>query len=215
MVHGRHDRLSGRARAALCLRRADAAVARRSRLFVSGVPATWVYMAERNGARRGLTAMSAERIIHIQRPRIPLALRARFAWTFFGAGLFTAITLFLLGFYLLREAIFNPLQASPAVIVSAGFMITLSSFLFAYLSLPRLKALFARQRELDQNPIEWATPVLTVYGEALREQIETEQVLVLERRLPAIRESARARRELSPADSGPRSSCGDSAHARR
>jgi hypothetical protein len=146
--------------------------------------------------------MEEERVIHIQRPKIPLVLRARFAWTFFGAGLFAAINLFLIGFYLLKEAIRDPLHASGAVIVSAGFMLALAGFLFVYLLRPRVEAAFVTQSDWEPHPNQWPTRILTVQKEEARQEIEVKQALGFERQLPPVREAVTLRRALAPADSG-------------
>lgn len=68
----------------------------------------------------------------------------RFEWTFFGLDLFAAINLFLCGAYLLAEAIRDPLEASEAGVIAAGFTLALASFLLTYLVWPRAKYVFGR-----------------------------------------------------------------------
>jgi len=90
--------------------------------------------------------MTTERTIYVHdRRRTPLVLRARFEWTFFGLGLFAAINLFLVGSFLLMEALRNPIAASTTVIVAGAFMVALAGFLLIYLARPRFKAASARK----------------------------------------------------------------------
>jgi hypothetical protein len=87
--------------------------------------------------------MEDERRFYVHNPRpSPLALRARFAWTFFGLGLFAAINLFLFVAYLLSEALRDPLDATGIAIVTAGFMPALAGFLLVYIVWPRAKSVF-------------------------------------------------------------------------
>ena len=119
--------------------------------------------------------MRNERVIYVQdRHRTPLALRARFAWTFFGTGLFAAINLFLMGIYFLLEAVRDPLDSSPASIVAGSFMLTLAFFLLAYLTLPRVKAFFVHQARIEpRRPFN--VQVLTIYPDSPKtEDFETE-----------------------------------------
>jgi len=159
--------------------------------------------------------MPAERVVHIHRHRVPLVLRARFAWTFFGLGLFAAVNLFLFGAYLLSVAIRDPLEASPTVIVTAGFMLALATFLLVYLVSPRVKAAFGKPSEFARHQRTFAGPVLTVYGEALRSQIEAEHALTLAKQIPPRCELPALRRALAPADNAPPGEYGDAARARR
>ena len=159
--------------------------------------------------------MPPERVVHIHRHKIPLVLRARFAWTFFGLGLFAAVNLFLIGSYLLSVAIRDPLKASPMDIVSAGFMLALAGFLLVYLVSPRIKAAFAKPTDFARHQGTFAGPVLTVYRQALRSQIETEHALTLAEQIPPHCEPAPLRRVLAPADSAPPGEYGDAARARR
>jgi len=159
--------------------------------------------------------MPAERVVHIHRHKIPLVLRARFAWTFFGLGLFSAVNLFLLGSYLLSSAIRDPLKASPGDIVCAGFMLALAGFLFAYLVSPRIKALFGKSPDFARHQGTFAGPVLTVYGETLRSQIETEHALTLAKQIPPRCELTPLRRAPAPADSAPPGEYDGAARARR
>jgi len=159
--------------------------------------------------------MPAEKVLHIRRHKAPLVLRARFAWTFFGLGLFAAVNLFLVGSYLLSVAIRDPLEASPVDIVGAGFMLALASFLVVYLVSPRIKAAFAKPADFAQQHRTFAGPVLTVCGEALRSQIEAEHALTLAKQIPTHCEPAPLRRVLAPADSAPPGEYGDAARARR
>lgn len=110
--------------------------------------------------------MRNERVIYVQdRHRTPLALRARFAWMFFGTGLFAAINLFLMGAYFLLEAVRDPLDSSPASIVTGSFMLTLAFFLLAYLTLPRVKAFFVHQARIEpRRPFN--VQVLTIYPDS-------------------------------------------------
>lgn len=134
----------------------------------------------------------AERMIYVHdRRRVPLAQRAHFAWTFFGAGLFAAMILFLVGFYLLRRALFDPLAGSAPNIVGGGFTLALAGFLFLYVLQPRLKMLFVRKNEQRG-----------ARGLSVREwTIELE--------------SPDFRRGPAPGDSAPRVECDDDAHVRQ
>lgn len=82
----------------------------------------------------------------MQRSKVPSAqdarttrfvVRSRFAWTFFGMGLFAAICLLFCGVYLLAEALREPLEASENVVLAGGFTLALASFLLTYLVWPR------------------------------------------------------------------------------
>jgi uncharacterized BrkB/YihY/UPF0761 family membrane protein len=90
--------------------------------------------------------MDAKRKIYQRRRRAPLAVRARFEWTFFSTGLFATVILFCCGAYLLTEAISDPPDpfASGTVIVTAGFILSLASFLLTYLVWPKAKTVFTR-----------------------------------------------------------------------
>jgi len=161
--------------------------------------------------------MQVERTIYVHdRRRIPLALRARFEWTFFGVGLFAAVNLFLFGFFLLMEAVRDPLAASATVIVGAAFMLTLAAFLFVYLARPRFKAVFRMQARGERRRTLGREP-LTVYDDegVLQTQIEREQALALNARLSAHEEVSALRRARGRTGSAPPAEYDDAARARQ
>jgi hypothetical protein len=104
--------------------------------------------------------MQVERTIYVHdQARIPLALKARFEWTFFGVGLFAAVNLFLLGCFLLMEAIRDSLAASTTAIVGAAFRLAPAAFLFVYLAWPRFKAAFGMQAGAERRQTLRGEPV--------------------------------------------------------
>jgi hypothetical protein len=158
--------------------------------------------------------MSTEKTVYLQdHHRTPLALRARFEWTFFGLGLFADINLFLFGSFFLREALYDPISASTTTVVGSAFMLALATFLLAYLIWPRVKAAFATQSENERGLHTISGPVLTVYrdGDALRAQIEEEQALTLRKPRPDLA----LRRGREQTDSALPAKYGDAARARQ
>ncbi|HYA64623.1 MAG TPA: hypothetical protein VED66_15570 [Candidatus Sulfotelmatobacter sp.] len=122
--------------------------------------------------------MPAARSMHDRnRHRIPLVVRARFERTFFGLGLFAAITLFLCGAYLLTEAIRDPLEASESAVICAGFTLSLASFVLTYLVWPRAKSALLRDQDSPRHQESVRGAVLTVYGQALHTRIEAKRLL--------------------------------------
>lgn len=119
-----------------------------------------------------------------QHDRVPLVVRSRFERTFFGLGLFAAVTLFVWGAYLLSEAIRNPLRATGVAVLVAGFMLALASFLVAFLVWPGGRRALARDEDPDEDFENTAGLVLTVYGEAVHERLEAKQVLKEGKNLP-------------------------------
>lgn len=109
--------------------------------------------------------------------RIPLVMRARFERTFFGLGLFAAITLFLCGAYLLTEAIRDPLEATEAAVICAGFTLSLASFVLTYLIWPRAKSALVKDQDSPQHGKNVHGGVLTVYGQTLHTNIEAKRWL--------------------------------------
>jgi len=103
---------------------------------------------------------------------IPLVLRARFERTFFGLGLSFALLLFAGGGYLLFDAIREPLEASAAAILSAGFALALAGFIVIYLAWPRTHVSIAHRDALERFDQEWKNYVLTAYGESVQNQLE-------------------------------------------
>jgi hypothetical protein len=161
--------------------------------------------------------MPAERTIYVHdRRRTPLALRARFEWTFFGVGLFAAVNLFLLGFFLLVEAIRDPLAASTTGIVGAAFMLALAAFLLAYLAWPRFKAAFGMQACCGR-PHTFRRPTLTDYGNngALQTQIEAEQALTLDTQFPTPLDVNALRRARERTGSAPQAGSDDAVRVRQ
>lgn len=112
-----------------------------------------------------------------EQDREPLVVRSRFERTFFGLGLFAAVTLFLWGAYLLTEAIRNPLRATGVAVLVAGFMLALASFLMAFLVWPRGRRALARDEDPDEDFEYTRGPVLSVYGVAVQERLDAKQVL--------------------------------------
>ena len=122
--------------------------------------------------------MSTGRSTHERnRHRIPLVVRARFERTFFGLGLFAAISLFLGGVYLLTEAIRDPLEASEAAVICAGFTLSLASFVLVYLFWPRAKSVLQKDPDSSDHRESLRGPVLTVYGQALHTRSEAKRLL--------------------------------------
>ncbi|MGB7283549.1 MAG: hypothetical protein WBE13_14885 [Candidatus Acidiferrum sp.] len=67
----------------------------------------------------------------------PLVIRGGLARTFGSLSSFLALILLLLGFYLLRDAFLNPLDAQPVGILAAALGIALSVIMFYFLFKPR------------------------------------------------------------------------------
>jgi hypothetical protein len=124
--------------------------------------------------------MDAKRKIYLRRRRrAPLAVRARFEWTFFSTGLFATVILFCCGAYLLTEAISDPPDpfASGTVIVTAGFILSLASFLLTYLVWPRAKTAFARSEHFHWQREVFRGPVVNVYRFARNTRTETSRTV--------------------------------------
>jgi hypothetical protein len=118
------------------------------------------------------------------RGNIPLVVRARFERTFFGLGAFAAVILLAGGAYLMAEALIDPIGASDMAVLTAGFALSLSSFLLVYLVLPRRKIQIAK-RELEESADErWKGPVLTVYSETMHRRVVRNQSVHLDEHLP-------------------------------
>jgi hypothetical protein len=80
--------------------------------------------------------MRSSRTIYVpDRQNLPMIIRAHYAWTFLGLGLFTSANLLFGGLYLLDEAIRNPLRASGMAVIISGFLLALSAFMFDLFSL--------------------------------------------------------------------------------
>ena len=161
--------------------------------------------------------MQVERTIYVHdRRKVPLALRARFEWTFFGVGLFAAINLFLLGCFLLMEAIRDPLAASTSAIVGAAFMLALAVFLFVYLAWPRFKAAFQMQARTERLQARRAEPLtLCRDEETLQTQIEAEHALTLNARFAPPEHAGALRRARERTDNAPPAHCDDAARVRQ
>lgn len=110
--------------------------------------------------------------------RVPLVARSRFQHTFFGLGLFTVISLFLGGAYLFTHAIRDPLEASGAAVIVAGFTLSLAGFAFTYLVWPRAKLALAKDQDAPQHREGLREPALTGYRQALPTRVEANQALV-------------------------------------
>lgn len=104
--------------------------------------------------------------------------------TFFGLGLFAAINLFLCGVYLLREAIRDPLEASEAGVITAGFTLALASFLVTYLVWPRAKYALGRDPKLTEHGESLHGAVLTVSGGTVYRQVAAKRTLTESKHLP-------------------------------
>jgi hypothetical protein len=129
--------------------------------------------------------MRATRIEAIEgRHRIPLVVRARFERTFFGLGSFAGIILLLGGAYLMTEALLNPLGASDAGVLTAGFALALSSFLLIYLVWPRGRMGMAKREPVISNGGKWKSPVMTLYGETVQNRIAAKRALREDEDLP-------------------------------
>jgi membrane protein implicated in regulation of membrane protease activity len=111
------------------------------------------------------------------RHRIPLVMRARFERTFFGLGLFAALSLFLCGAYLLTEAIRDPLEASESAVICAGFTLSLASFVLTYLVWPRAKSVLEKDQDSPRHRRNVHGAVLTVYGQTVHTRLEAKQLL--------------------------------------
>ena len=161
--------------------------------------------------------MRTERVVYVHnRHQRPLSLHARFAWSFFGVGIFVAISLSLLGLYILKEAIRNPLQSSSDSVVGAGFMLTFSLFLLLYMIWPRVKALFEEAGEAEEAEMAVPAKVLMVYEETLDLHDASAEGDVV---LPSVdREKKRnspLTRALAPTNTAPRTESGGAARGRR
>lgn len=115
--------------------------------------------------------------------RMPLVVRARIETTFFGLGAFLAVILLSTGGYLLVESLRDPLGASDTGLIVAGFTLALSSFLLVYLVRPRGRLELAR-REEEGDRDAWDGPTLTVYGEAMQQQMAAKRTLQKAKDLP-------------------------------
>jgi hypothetical protein len=125
--------------------------------------------------------MRATRIEAIEgRHRIPLVVRARFERTFFGLGSFAGIILLLGGAYLMTEALLNPLGASDAGVLTAGFALALSSFLLIYLVWPRGRMGMAKREPVISNGRKW----MTLYGETVQNRVAAKRALREDKDLP-------------------------------
>jgi hypothetical protein len=87
--------------------------------YVSGLSARRSADRGRSGSERRVS-LHRSKIYLCRRRRAPLAVRARFEWTFVSTGLFATVILFCCGAYLLTEAISDPPDpfASGTVVVN-------------------------------------------------------------------------------------------------
>jgi hypothetical protein len=123
-------------------------------------------------------------VLH-NREKIPLVVRARFERTFFGLGAFAATVLLVGGGYLMTEALIDPIGASDMAVLTAGFALSLSSFLLVYLVLPQRKIEIAKREQEDRSGEHCKERVLTVYGhETVHQRILTKESLGTHKHLP-------------------------------
>lgn len=118
------------------------------------------------------------------RGKMPLVVRARFERTFFGLGVFAAAILLVGGAYLMSEALIDPIGASDMAVLTAGFALSLSSFLLVYLVLPQRKIQMAKREKEERTEEQWKAPVLTVYGETVHPRVRVKESLDLHKHLP-------------------------------
>jgi hypothetical protein len=116
--------------------------------------------------------------------KIPLVVRARFERTFFGLGVFAAVILLVGGAYLMAEALMDPIGASDIAVLTAGFALSLSSFLLVYLVLPQRTMQMAKREREERAEEQWKGPVLTVYGETVHQGVAAKESLDLHKQLP-------------------------------
>ncbi|MGB7848061.1 MAG: hypothetical protein WBL63_20795 [Candidatus Acidiferrum sp.] len=129
--------------------------------------------------------MRAARIeVFHEREAGSMVTRARMERTFLGPGLFAAVNLLFVGFYLLREVNREPLKANDTAVIAAGFALALATFLLAYLVWPWCSASLARHEDSDPSPECWEGPLLRVYGKAVKIRLEGKRELVEGKKLP-------------------------------
>jgi len=114
----------------------------------------------------------------------PLVVRATSKKTFLGLGAFTGAVLLLGGSYLMVEALIDPLHASDASVITAGFALALSSFLLVYFVYPRRRMELAKREFEEREEAKSNGPILTVYGETVQNRMVAEQVLGEGKNLP-------------------------------
>jgi len=119
------------------------------------------------------------------RAQVPLVIRARFEKTFFGLGAFAALVLLLGGGYLMAEALLDPVGASDAAVLVAGFALALSSFLLVYFVWPRGRLELAKQeRERLSEQEKWNQPAFARYGDTGHPRIPANSPLREEKHAP-------------------------------
>lgn len=133
--------------------------------------------------------MRSSKIIYSpDRHKLPMIIRARYAWTFFGLGLFASANLLLGGLYLLNEAIRDPLAASGMAIITSGFLLTLSAFLLTYLVWPRAKSCFeTRAHPLDPGRDAFRCRVLTIPARTIHAPLDAIRAPLQPRLAPPLR----------------------------
>ena len=99
-------------------------------------------------------------------------------------GLLAAINLFFGGIYLLNEAIRDLLAASGTVIVTAGFLLALGSFVLLYLVWPSAKSALEGRFSLESREVNLRRTELAAYGQAIQEQVDTPGAVTESERLP-------------------------------
>jgi uncharacterized BrkB/YihY/UPF0761 family membrane protein len=82
------------------------------------------------------------------RPRKPLVIRGGLARTFGGLVGFVVVTFLGGGFYILQDALANPLTEGAAAVIGAAFMITLAAILLFFLIKPRKRPRTTRRGRL-------------------------------------------------------------------
>ena len=129
--------------------------------------------------------MRTTRIEEMQdRGKIPLVVRARFERTFLGLGVFAALILLVGGAYLMAEALMDPIGASDMAVLTAGFALSLSSFLLVYLVLPQRMMQMAKREREERVDEQWKGPVVTVYPQPIRQQPPAKELLSAHKHLP-------------------------------
>ena len=116
--------------------------------------------------------------------KLPLVAQGRFDRTLFGLGLFTASSLFVCGIYLLGGAMLDLLGATVVAVLVAGFTLSLASFLVGFLVWSRGKELLARRREAKWEAVYAPGPVLTVFGQTVRDESEIKPPAIEPKALP-------------------------------
>jgi hypothetical protein len=119
-----------------------------------------------------------------ERERVPLVMRARFERTFLGLGAFAGLALLLGGTYLMAEAWVDPLKASDAGVLAAGFSLALASFVLVYFVLPQRRTALAKRERTAKRQARIKSAVLTPYGEAMQSRVAIKREMSAGQNLP-------------------------------